>query len=294
MFKRLVLIVALCLSTLSLSAQVERLEEYRGWKDCYSLKNATTELIVCPEAGGRVLYYAIDGENIIYVDRSFDGYLKADMQRTRKWADGGRFDIGPEALPGKMREDIFLGEWSAQVVGKREVLLTFDKPNAMGLKVTRSFKLARKGSALNIVQTMTNISDENVSRHYWGRVFCKGGGLVEMPLDSDEGWGGMAIHGYGASKVVGDRLMTQLDGTTIKVGSDSQEGWITYSVDGLKIHQTFKCYKGANYSDTENFTTVFYSNKDVCEVEPVGPTIDLAPGESSTFKQKWVLTHIED
>ncbi len=290
MLKRISLILTLCLSSLSLSAQVERLEEYRGWRDCYSIKNSTTELIICPEAGGRVLYYAIDGENIIYVDPSFDGYLKEDMQRTRKWADGGRFDIGPEALPGKMREDIFLGVWSAEVVGKRELLITFDKPNAMGLKVTRSFKLARKGSALDIVQTMTNISDETLSRHYWGRVFCWGGGVVEMPLDSDEGWGSMGIHGYGDSKVDGDRLVTPLDDRTLKVGSSSLKGWITYRVNGLKMHQTFKCYDGANYSDTENFTTIFYSNDKVCEVEPVSPTVELVPGESHTFSQRWVLS----
>ncbi len=290
LLKPIALLLILSFAPLLSKAQVTRLPQYRGWSDCYKISNAEAEVIIAPQSGGRVLYFAIDGENIIFEDPAFDGFLKADMQASRIWADGGRFDIGPEALPARMREDIFMGEWRVARVGRREVEIIFDEPNAMGLKVVRRFALSRRGAELEIEQRMTNIESEPLSRHYWGRVFCHGGGVVEIPLDSDDGWGSMGGYGSQGSKVVDGTLVTQLDDGVYKVGSSSLDGWISYRVRGLKMVQQFKCYHGADYSDTDGYTTIFYSNEQVCEIEPVSPTVELKPGESHTFKQRWVLT----
>ncbi len=286
------LLLCFIFTTFSFAA-VNKLDNYRGWKDCYEIQNKHVKIVLCPAAGGRILYYAIDGQNIIYENPKFNGILLENMKQYRVWPDGGRFDIGPETLPGAVRDPLMMGAWTAHPIDDYTVELRYESDNSLGLHVARRFKLARRGSKLDIVQTMTNYTDHPVARHYWGRVFCKGGGVVSLPLDDSKGWGAMG--GYSAEGAIVKKglLQVQLDDIVRKIGTDSHQGWIAYCVDNLEIKQKFKCFKGANYSDTDGYSTIFFNNEDLCEVEPVSPTIILKPGEAYTFKQQWKLSKIK-
>ena len=271
--------------------------EYRGWNNCYQIKNNSCEVIICPEAGGRVLKYALNRKNAIYENPEFNGKLLADFQAKRSlWPDGGRFDIGAESISGKLHDQIYMGKWSTTLTAKLSVKITCPIPNEMGIEVTREFILSAKGTKLEVNQTMKNITDSTIRRHFWNRTFCPAGGIVTMPVDKK------SVHKNGyrlmndTTVAINNRIsissgMLQFKTIqpTIKMGTDSKKGWMTYLQNDLLISMYFDINKKGDYSDTDNNTTIFYTNGIVTELEPVSPTYQLLPNEKVHFHQTWKL-----
>lgn len=271
--------------------------EYRGWNNCYQLKNNSCEVVICPEAGGRVLKYAINGKNCIYENPEFDGIMLEKYRAIRSiWADGGRFDIGPNTISGSQRDAIFMGSWSAKKTGNYSVKIICPLPNKMGIEVTREFILSAKGTKLQVNQTMKNITDSVIRRHFWNRIFCPAGGIVTLPVDKK------SVHKNGYrlmndTTVAFNKRLTQSSGMlkfktiqpTIKMGTDSKKAWISYLQNDLLISMYFDINKKGDYTDTDNNTTIFYTNGIVTELEPVSPTYKLLPNKKAHFRQTWEL-----
>lgn len=270
---------------------------YRGWNNCYQIKNKSCEVIVCPEAGGRVLKYAINGRNCIYENSEFDGIMLEKYRAIRSmWADGGRFDIGPNSISGNQRDELFMGKWSAVKTGDYSLKMISPVPNKMGIEVTREFILSSKGSKIQVNQTMKNNTDSTIRRHFWNRIFCPAGGIVTMPVDKK------SVHKNGyrlmndTTVAINNRIsissgMLQFKTIqpTIKMGTDSKKGWMTYLQNDLLISMFFDINKNGDYSDSDNNTTIFYTNGIVTELEPVSPIYTLKPNQMVVFNQFWIL-----
>ena len=271
--------------------------KYRGWDNCYQLKNKNCEVIICPEAGGRVLKYALKGENAIYENPEFNGKLLADFQEKRSlWPDGGRFDIGAESIPGKLHDQIYMGKWETLETGNFSLKIKCPTPNEMGIEVIREFILSKNGTKLQVNQTMRNTTDSVIRRHFWNRIFCPAGGIVKLPVDKK------SVHrnGYRLMNdttvnvkdrltISAGRLQFKTIQPTIKLGTDSRKGLISYHKNGLTISMHFDIDKRGDYSDTDKNTTIFYSNGVVTELEPVSATYVLKPDQEIDFKQSWTL-----
>jgi hypothetical protein len=293
---RIIILLVLTITSGNLLSEVTILS-YRGWNNCYLIKNKTCELIICPEAGGRVLKYALNGKNAIFENSEFNGRLLADFQEKRSvWPDGGRFDIGPESMPGKLHDHIYMGKWVAIITGNMSVKMTCPTPNDMGIEVTREFILSSKGTKLQINQTMKNYTNSAIRRHFWNRTFCPAGGIVTLPVDKKS----IQKNGYrlmnDTTVDVSQRLISSKGKLqfktiqpTIKMGTDSKKGWMTYMNNGLMISMFFNIDSKGDYSDTDNNTTIFYSNGVVVELEPVSPTFNIKPNGIVWFKQTWEL-----
>ena len=80
---------------------------YVGYPKCIELRNATTRVVLCPEAGGRVLVYALAGENALYLEEEDTG--KDYVSGERASMSAGRFDIGPEKIVP--RRNLLWSEW---------------------------------------------------------------------------------------------------------------------------------------------------------------------------------------
>lgn len=113
-----------------------------------------------------------------------------------------------------------------------------------------------------------------------------------IPFVTQNVWGFMGKEKSDKVEPVNDVLCYNISNETIKVGSSSTEGWISYELDGLKFTVDFKVYPTMNYSATQGFTTIFYTNGKLCEIEPVSPLYDLYPGDSFIFEQVWSLYRI--
>ena len=71
-----------------------RVIAYHGYTQAIELKRGTTRVVLCPQAGGRVLEFAVDGKDALFFD-----------DEEKNWRPGksvpitaGRFDFGPARL----------------------------------------------------------------------------------------------------------------------------------------------------------------------------------------------------
>lgn len=268
---------------------------YRGWNNCIEISNLDTRVIISPQSGGRVLHYSVEDRNIMFEDYEFDGYMLEDFRKDRHWPDGARFDIGPESIPGKLRDEPFMGIWDYKIINEYSVELSYYNDNMLGLHLKRCFSLDEDSSELFIKQISENYTDEDISCHFWGRYFCKGGGTVVLPLLGDDIWGYMG--NCNSNDVVTfekGKLCYDISDKTVKIGCNSSAGWISYIYNDLKFNVTFDISPEMDYSSTQGYTTIFYTNGNVCEIEPVSPLYNLSYGDSFVFEQVWNLETIEE
>jgi hypothetical protein len=78
-------------------------------------------------------------------------------------------------------------------------------------------------------------------------------------------------------------------GTTIKGGTDADDGWMAYTVDSLLFLKQFVVNPGQNYSGSDHMTGIFYSDGKFLEMEPCSPTYIIQPNSRVSFSEKWEL-----
>ena len=72
---------------------------YHGYSQAIELKNSTTRVVLCPQVGGRVLEYSLNGDNVLHLSAAEKNW-KPGM---KPQSSAGRFDIGPEYTIPKPR-----------------------------------------------------------------------------------------------------------------------------------------------------------------------------------------------
>ena len=264
------------------------------------LTNETTRVVLCPDAGGRVLEYSLNGTNALHLDEA-----EADWtpNANKPMMSAGRFDIGPEQIIPK-REEIWSGPWTGEIIGDHSARLTSIKHDATGVQLVRDFELAADSSKLTCTQTIRNItSNRTVEWCHWSRTFAEGKGIVYVP---DTGPSRFPNH-YVMYEKRGtlnfrpeDPNIRHRDGILEilaapafpKLGMDSTAGWIAcQEPNGLLFVKKFTTFPDRVYNEIAGLTvSIWYpQDKPVIELEPIGPRERLAPGESASFTETWFL-----
>src|SRR5690348_13086360 len=91
--------------------------DYAGYASCLALSNAETRVVLGHHCGGRVLEYALRGENALSLDPGQNGWLPKPGEPAIN-PTGGRCDIGPEHVVPR-RPTLWLGAWTPEIVGPR-------------------------------------------------------------------------------------------------------------------------------------------------------------------------------
>ena len=78
----------------------------------------------------------------------------------------------------------------------------------------------------------------------------------------------------------------------LKVGADSDAGWIAYVRGKVMFVKFFPVFPKGNYSDGGN-TVEFYCSDRVAELEPLSPEVTLKSGENYSFPEQWTLIELE-
>ena len=152
---------------------------FYGYDDCIQLQNLTTRVTLCPAAGGRVLEYAVNGKNVLYLPAGSEGWvLEPGVKKGKMHA--GRFDFGPEKMVAR-RDELWMGRWSSEITGDRSARMTSQIDDVNGVQLVRDFVLDRDSSHLRCTQTIRNVSDRDVSFCHWSRTFAIGGGIAVVP-----------------------------------------------------------------------------------------------------------------
>jgi len=279
-----------------------RVITFHGYTEAVELKLGKTRAILCPQAGGRVLEFSVDGKDAMYLEEG-----------EKNWKSGkpgpisaGRFDYGPE-LTVTAHPKAWSGEWTAEITKSNSVKLTSPREEA-GIQLVREFQLVAhdKFVCLSCKQTMLNISKETREVCHWGRSFSPGGGICVIPLGDRRSRFPSKYAMYEDSAIINvkatDDKIRERDGfleilappRKPKLGFDTYAGWLGYVMpnDTLFVKR-FATYPDRVYNEAAGLTlSVWYPTGPRIELEPIGPRERLKAGESASFTEEWwLLSH---
>jgi hypothetical protein len=301
-------IAALCTLALTGGLRAQegaRVIEWYGYDDCIELYNDQCRVILTPAFGGKVMHYALNGKDSLVVDPDEAGFVYDPAADNRTFDGGGRFDFGP-ANQFPNRRLLKTGKWTGIVTGARSALLRSPVDPLSGLQLEREFVLDAEGAGLQVTQRMRNLTDSPVSAFYWARTFALGNGIVIIP-STEPRW-----YARGYSRKEGELLnvdppedpsILRVEGYTLileapafpKMGFDSTAGWCAYAMpNDLLMIRTFPVYRDRWYGDiVGGILSIYYDpdyrGRSVVEIEPIGPVEHMAPGEESSFTERWTL-----
>lgn len=280
-----------------------RVATIHGYDKAIELKRGSATAVLCPQAGGRVLQFTVDGKETMYLD-----------DQDKNWQPGkpgpssaGRFDYGPE-LTVIPHPSIWSGEWTGEITSAKTAKLTSPKEEKGGIQLVREFGLSetRAGSGtlkLDCKQTIHNIGKEVREVCHWGRSFSPGGGICLIPLGNHPSRFPSKYAMYEESAIINvrntDEKIRERDGfleilappRKPKLGFDSMAGWLGYLMpnDTLFV-KAFKTYPDRVYNEAAGLTlSVWFPPGPRIELEPIGPRERLKPGESASFTESWML-----
>jgi hypothetical protein len=217
-------------------------------------------------------------------------------------AGGYQLDIGPELRGIPEHKWLWQGPWGARVPRPLAVHVFSDAERIVGVQLEKEFVIDPDTGELGITQQMRNILTNDVSYCLWDRTLCKGGGFAMFPLSSRSrfkaGWslrqgGSVSEYRYEGDKPRDARVRV-MDGVLVaqakalpeapimKIGADSDAGWIAYALGRVLFVKYFPVFAKANYSDGGN-SVEFYCSAQVAELEPLSPEVTLKPGGTYSF-----------
>ena len=76
-----------------------------------------------------------------------------------------------------------------------------------------------------------------------------------------------------------------------KLGMETYAGWFAYLMkNDLMFVKRFPTYRDRVYNEVAGLTmSIWYPDRPMCELEPIGPREKLAPGQSASFTETWWL-----
>ncbi len=271
-------------------------------RDAAQLENESTRVVLCHQAGGRVLQYALNGQNIIYLDPSAAGWTEDDGGRANM--TGGRFDIGPEQI-NPPRPTLWQGPWEVALTGPRAARLTSQPDEATGVQLIRDFQLARDTS-LTCTQTIRNVSSEVQEYCHWSRTFAVGGGIALVPLTPPSRFPNFYTMRRGRDEILMrpvDEQIREREGFLeisgapehAKLGIESYAGWFAYlAPSDLLFIKRFPTFRDRSHSEVDaHNVSIWYPDGPMVELEPLGPRERLEPGGSASFTETWELAAFE-
>jgi len=285
-------------------------EIYGGWTNCFVMRGGDCKAVLVPGVGGRILHYSINGENIIYENPDLWGDTL--LTKSNFWAGGYQCDIGPELRGIPDHKWLWQGPWTARSTQPFTVYAYSAPEMAVGLQLDKEIVIDPDTGELGLTQRMRNIINNDVSFCLWDRTLCKADGFAFFPLNRKSrfkaGWSireGKRVPEYRYNgdnpkdarvRVLDGVLVAQAkalpEATSMKIGADSDAGWIAYVRGKVLLVKYFPVFRDGNYSDGGN-TVEFYCSDRVAEIEPLSPEVTLKSGQNYSFPEKWMLIELD-
>ena len=279
-----------------------RVEPFHGYDQAIVLTRGNATAVLCPQVGGRVLEFSVDGRNAMQLDEADKAWRPGDKPQVT----AGRFDYGPE-LTTIPHPTLWSGEWSGEITGESSARLTSPRDEAAGIQLIRDFELAAgdDGATVHLIcrQTIRNICGDIREVCHWGRSFSPGGGICLIPLGDSPSRFPSKYAMYEDSAIINvrntDDQIRVRDGfleilappRKPKLGFDTMAGWFGYLMPNNTLFvKRFATFPDRVYNEAAGLTmSVWYPPATRIELEPIGPREQLAPGESASFVEDWWL-----
>lgn len=308
---------------------------YRGWKTL-KMSNGLVELFVVPEIAGRIIQFAFEGHEYLFVNTSLAG--KVLPYKEGEWNNYGGDKLwpapqgwdGPHQWPGPGDPVLDAGRFTyktMQARGKRVSLSLASPPDRerTGIQFTRLITLEVGRPTVLFENTMTNVSDRDVSWSVWSvtqiDASCPDGkgynDRLEFccPLNPRSIFPKKYAVLYGspdnpawAVEPGRNIFRGRFNYAVGKAGVDSPGGWLA-CVDGKTgsvLVQRYEYFPGRKYPDDcpvefwINGAGSFFAGGKLVRNEPdpmktpaylemeiLSPVVALRPGQSYTFRTEW-------
>lgn len=268
---------------------------FLGWKNCIELTNGIIRLVVTTQVGPRIMHFSfIDGKNLLYQEQKSLGVTGGDEFHLY---GGHRFWCAPEIYETTYAPDNYPVE--VETVGDR---VRFTAPvEKSGIEKTIEISLDSATSKATIHHILVNRGTQTLTLAPWALTMMKAGGTAILPhsLDRVEQFPpthNLALWNYTRLAdprwTWGDRyVLLRMDPsatTPQKVGVQNEYGWAAYAVDDQLFVKKIDWNKDAVTPDYScNFE--IFTNWNFLEVETLGVTTVLEPGQSAAHQETWEL-----
>ncbi len=279
---------------------------YMGWNNALYIEadDVNYLTVVVPEIGGRIAFYGHGAENIIYENRASAGKILGRAKEPFT-VGGYQLDIGPELRGIPEHQNLWMGPYSWTAPRDHNVVVTSDADKSLGVRLEKSITFDPEKGDVGLVQRLINAGTEDIRHCLWDRTLCVGGGYAIIPLAKKSRFpakwslrrpvGDEGKYTYDGANPAADNvhvfdnvLVAKAGGTPMKLGADSDAGWLAYTAGRLLLIKYFPYESKGNYTDGGN-SVEFYTDAQVAELEPLSPEVTVKPGENYAFPEKWSL-----
>lgn len=271
---------------------------YNGWPNCYRLFNNQVELVVTSDVGPRIIRYAFIGEANEFKENSED----AGKTGGSDWrAYGGhRLWHAPEDKIRTYSPDNYPLQVRQYAKFLRVTQLT--EPTT-GIQKEIDIRLDPETSHVQVTHRLVNNNLWQIELAAWALSVMDTGGVAILPLPP---------RGEHPKDILPTSTLTLWPYTDLsdprwtlgkkyilfrqnprwpnpqKIGALVPDGWVAYARAGHLFVKKFTCYLDGTYPDYGCAVELF-NRVEMAEMETLGPTVPLAPGEGVEHIEDWYL-----
>ena len=273
--------------------------EYGRWPNCYRLANDVWELIVTTDVGPRVIRCGFVG-----ADNEFKEYSDQLGQTGGvEWRiyGGHRLWHAPEHesrtyVPDNSPVKVEVGDGAVHLVQEVE--------STTGIQKEIELAMARDAACVTVTHRLRNTNSLPVTLAPWALSVMAPGGTAILPLPTHGSHekdllpgNSLALWKYTdlsdprwtwGHKYI---LLRQDSSPTVnpqKIGAAVPDGWAAYARAGRLFLKTFRHDPVATYPDMGCSVETF-TNKDMLELETLGPLVSVPPGAAVEHVEHWRL-----
>lgn len=283
---------------------------YKGWKNNLQISNGTIELIATLEVGPRIIRYAYLGETNVF--KEYDEQIGKTGEDNWQIRGGHRLWHAPEDI--KRTYALDNSPIKYEKLSESSVRLIQPAESITGIQKEIDVKLDDEGTGAMITHRLRNTNLWDVELAPWALSVMAQGGTAIIPLPEKIAHPGSLepgekpdYRGFVANQNLilwpftdladprwrwGAQYITLKQDVTAKrptkLGIAHKMGWVAYLNNELLFIKGIAYQEGQRYADGgSNFET--FTNKEMLEVESLGPLQRIAPDQAIEHIERWWL-----
>ncbi len=272
---------------------------YCGWENCYRLFNDVVDLIVTTDVGPRIIRFGFVGE-----ENEFKEY---DKQVGKTGGDGWRIYGGHRLwLAPEDKARTYVPDNSPVKFEEHEKFVRVIQPadKLTGIQKEMDIYVYENQPRVKIVHRLVNMDDLKTRVSPWALSVMKPGGVAVIPMPArnthEENFlptGSLAFWGYtdfsDSRWTFGNKFILlhqdETAKTPQKIGVKNNDPWLAYARgEHLFVKISPPYYSTTSYPDFGSALEVF-TDKDMLELEMLGPLTTLKPRQSVIHDDGWFL-----